>query len=157
MIPPRRSAKHWKFCYFYNGFFEKASETWQSNVTKCVSYCTMLQTFVVLCTSLTQQAVRTRTTRSKGRVSPHVPLMRMVATNSFLQFDHLCSVHVFLSSAPRRSRAEHPATNRAAALAGAVRSPHTRGWQLSIPCFERSTIWFPFIPPSIAQGYLRLD
>lgn len=70
--PPSQEYKTLEILLLYNGFFEKASETWQSTVTKCVPYCTVLQTFVVLNRSLTQphQAARTRTTRSKGRVSP---------------------------------------------------------------------------------------
>lgn len=63
----------------------------------------------------------------------------------------------FLSLAPRRSRAEHPATDRAVAVVGTVRSAHTRRRKLSIPCVERSTLRFPLIPSSTAQGYLRLD
>ena len=156
-IPSRRSARHWKILLLYNGFFEKASETWQSTVTKCVLCCTMVQILVVLGRSLTQphQAVRTRTTRSKGRVSPHVPHEDggnelIVPIRSFMFF-------FFLSLAPRRSRAEHPAADRAAPVVGAVRSAHTRRRKLSVPCIERSTIRFPFIPSSTAQGYLRLD
>lgn len=49
--PPSQKCK---ILLLYNGFFEKASETWQSTVTKCVSYCTVLQIFVVLSRSLTQ-------------------------------------------------------------------------------------------------------
>lgn len=109
--------------------------------------------------SLTQphHAVRTRTTRSKGRVSPPRSTYedggnQLIAPNRSFLF---CLF--FSSLAPCRSRAEHPATDGAVAVVGVVRSGHPRRRKLFIPCAERSTIRFPFVPSSITQGYLRLD